>query len=218
MALWLDPHASGKPPLKTNAFPFQKDGWNSMPDLPEEGPLRLILQQMPGLYWTTHQNLRITSNWGKRLAASNIPPDALVGRSVCEFLGCADRHTTPIAEHGEALRGSSSHLECNWKNRVWEIFIEPLRAASGEINGCLGSGMDVTDRKKNEEQTLYHPPARRLDGIGELPGIHGQAGTGSASRRAQSSLLHCSAAGPRWAQTNQRSPRALGGKPRSAAS
>jgi hypothetical protein len=56
----------------------------------------MILRQMPGLYWTTDQNLRITSNWGKGLVASNIPPDALVGHSVCEFLGCADRRTTPL--------------------------------------------------------------------------------------------------------------------------
>jgi diguanylate cyclase (GGDEF)-like protein len=136
-----------------------------MPDLPADGPLRMILQQMPGLYWTTDQNLRITSNWGKGLAASNIPPDALVGHTVCEFLGCADRHTTPIAEHYEALRGFSSHFECNWKNRVWEIFIEPLRTASGEIDGCLGSGMDITDRKKNEEQTLYQARHDALTGL-----------------------------------------------------
>jgi diguanylate cyclase (GGDEF)-like protein len=125
----------------------------------------MILQQMPGLYWTADQNLRITSNWGKGLAASNIQADALVGRSVCEFLGCADRHTTLIAEHYEALRGFSSHFECNWKNRVWEIFIEPLRTASGEIDGCLGSGMDITDRKKNEEQTLYQARHDALTGL-----------------------------------------------------
>jgi PAS domain S-box-containing protein/RHS repeat-associated protein len=81
-----------------------------------EGPLRLIIEQMPGLHWTTDQNLQITSHWGKGLASSEISSDALVGHSVCEFLECADRHTTPIAEHCEALRGSPSHFEYHWKN------------------------------------------------------------------------------------------------------
>ncbi|HEV1994267.1 MAG TPA: diguanylate cyclase [Candidatus Acidoferrum sp.] len=130
-----------------------------------EEPLRLIIEQMPGLHWTTDQNLRITSNWGKGLACSKIPPDALVGRSVCEFLGCADRHTTPIAEHYEALRGCSSHFEYNWKNRFWEIRLEPLRTVSGEINGCLGSGTDITDRKKNEEQVLIQARRDALTGL-----------------------------------------------------
>jgi len=130
-----------------------------------EGPLRLVIEQLPGLHWTTDQNLRITSNWGKGLTSSKIRPDALVGRSVCEFLGCADRDTTPIAEHYEALRGVSSHFEYNWNSRFLEIHLEPLRMASGEIKGVLGVGMDMTDRKKNEEQTLYQARHDALTGL-----------------------------------------------------
>jgi len=123
------------------------------------------MEQVPGIHWTTDQNLRVTSNWGKGLASSRISPDALVGRSVCEFLGCADRHTTPIAEHYEALRGFPSHFEYGWKYRSWEIRLEPLRTSSGEINGCLGLGMDITDRKKSEEQTHYQARHDALTGL-----------------------------------------------------
>jgi len=130
-----------------------------------DGPLRPIMEQMPGIHWTTDQNLRVTSNWGKGLASSRISPDALVGRSVCEFLGCADRHTTPIAEHYEALRGFPSHFEYGWKYRSWEIRLEPLRTSSGEIIGCLGLGMDITDRKKSEEQTHYQARHDALTGL-----------------------------------------------------
>jgi diguanylate cyclase (GGDEF)-like protein/PAS domain S-box-containing protein len=130
-----------------------------------EAPLRSIIEQMPGLHWTTDQNLRITANWGKDLASAKILPDALVGRSVCEFLACADRHTTPIAEHYEALRGLASHFEHNWKNRSWEIRLVPLRAPSGEITGCLGSGMDITARKKDEEQAHFQARHDALTGL-----------------------------------------------------
>jgi diguanylate cyclase (GGDEF)-like protein len=134
-------------------------------DTPEEGPLRLIIEQMPGLLWTTDQKLRITSNWGRGLKALNIPPGEFVGRNLCDFLECADRHTTPIAEHHEALRGLSSHFEYNWKLRSLEIRLEPLRAASGEITGVLGVGIDITDRKKNEELVLYQARHDALTGL-----------------------------------------------------
>jgi diguanylate cyclase (GGDEF)-like protein/PAS domain S-box-containing protein len=130
-----------------------------------EAPLRSIIEQMPGLHWITDQNLRITANWGKDLASDKILPDALVGRSVCEFLGCADRHTTPIAEHHEALRGISSQFEFHWRDRFWEIRLEPLRARAGEIRGCLGSGMDITARKKDEEQAHFQARHDALTGL-----------------------------------------------------
>jgi diguanylate cyclase (GGDEF)-like protein/PAS domain S-box-containing protein len=134
-------------------------------DLQVEEPLRLITAQMPGLHWTTDQNLRITSNWGKALASSKISPGALVGRSIREFLQCIDRHSTPIAEHYETLRGLPAHFEYTWKHRLWEMLLEPLRTASGEINGCLGLGIDVTERKKNEEQAFYQARHDALTGL-----------------------------------------------------
>src|SRR5260370_37870115 len=110
------------------------------PDTLVGGPLRLIMEQMPGLLWTTDRNLRITSNWGKGLTSLSIPPDGLVGLSVCEFMDCAAQDTTPIVEHHKALRGVPSHFEYNWQCRSLEIRIDPLRAASGQIDGCLAMG------------------------------------------------------------------------------
>jgi diguanylate cyclase (GGDEF)-like protein len=130
-----------------------------------DAPLRSIIEQMPGLHWTTDQNLRITANWGMDLASASIPPHGLVGLSVWEFLSCTDPYTTPIAEHFEALRGFSSQFEYHWKDRFWEIHLEPLRAPSGEISGCLGSGMDITARKKNEEQAVYQSRHDALTGL-----------------------------------------------------
>jgi diguanylate cyclase (GGDEF)-like protein/PAS domain S-box-containing protein len=130
-----------------------------------EWPLQAIVEQMPGFFWTTDCNLRIRSNWGKGMAAAKIHPGALAGRSVCEFLGCADRHRTPIAEHYDALRGISSNFEYHWKNHFLEIRLEPLRASSGEINGCLALATDVTGRKNSEEQAHYQARHDALTGL-----------------------------------------------------
>jgi len=46
-----------------------------------------------------------------------------------------------------------------------EIRLEPLRAASGEITGVLGVGIDITDGKKNEELVLYQARHDALTGL-----------------------------------------------------
>lgn len=132
---------------------------------PEEAPLRLLLEQVPGVLWTTDRHLKISVHWGAGLPAAKIPPGSLAGQSICEFLGSADAGATPIAEHYRALRGVASHFEYAWKNSILEIRVGPLRAASGEIIGCLGAALDVTDRKKSEEQAFYQARHDALTGL-----------------------------------------------------
>lgn len=150
-----------KSPAHIPASPFLRTGSFSVSD----EPLRSIIEQMPGLHWTTDQHLRIRANWGKELASAGISADGRVGISIREFLSCTDPRATPIAEHYEALRGFPSQFEYCWKDRIWEIRLEPLRAPSGKISGCLGSGMDITSRKKNEEQAVYQSRHDALTGL-----------------------------------------------------
>lgn len=130
-----------------------------------EAPLPLLMEQLPGILWTADRNLKISAHWGAGLPAAKIRPGSLAGQSVCEFLESADPHSTPIAEHYRALGGLLSHFEYLWKNSVLEIRVGPLRAASGEIIGCFGAAVDVTDRKKSEEQALYQARHDALTGL-----------------------------------------------------
>ena len=132
---------------------------------PEEAPLSLLMDQVPGLLWTTDRKLRISAHWGIGVPASKIPPRALVGRDVRELLRAADPHATPITEHYSALQGEVSHFEYAWRGAVLEIRVGPLRSASGQIIGCLGAAVDVTDRKKSEEQALYQARHDGLTGL-----------------------------------------------------
>ena len=133
--------------------------------LAAEAPLPLVIEQLPGFFWTTDLNLQITSNWGKGMASVDFHPGQLVGSSVLDFLGCVDRHATPIAKHYDALSGLSSRFEYDWKDLFLEIRLEPLRAASGEIKGCLALATDITERKKNEERALYDATHDALTGL-----------------------------------------------------
>src|SRR5271156_1798733 len=124
-------------------------------EVPADAQLRLVAEQMPALLWTTDRELRFTSNWGAGQPWSRIRPGALTGHSVCEFLECADRHAPPVTQHYEALQGVPSHFEYAKKDRSYEVRVAPLRSASAEIIGCIGLRLDITDRKKTEDELRF---------------------------------------------------------------
>jgi len=134
-------------------------------EVPAEPQLRLVAEQIPALVWTTDKQLRITSNWGTGQPWSRIRPGGLIGRSVCDFLDCADRHAPPVAQHYEAIQGVPSRFEYTRKDRSYEVQVSPLRSASAEIVGCIGMRLDVTDRKKSEEEMRYQATHDALTGL-----------------------------------------------------
>jgi diguanylate cyclase (GGDEF)-like protein/PAS domain S-box-containing protein len=130
-----------------------------------ETQLRLLVEQMPVLLWTTDQHLRITSNWGSGMRRSDKHAEDLLGQPVSEYLKCPDKNTTPMAHHYAALRGESVHFEYKRQDRILEIHLEPLRATTGEIIGCIGVGLDITQRKRSEEQIRYQATHDALTGL-----------------------------------------------------
>jgi len=134
-------------------------------DTPSETQLRLLVEQMPVLLWTTDESLRITSNWGSGLQHSDVHAGDLVGRTVSEYLKCTDANAAPMTHHYAALRGESTRFEYKRQDRVLEIHLEPLRAPSGETIGCIGVGLDITVRKKSEELVRYQATHDALTGL-----------------------------------------------------
>jgi diguanylate cyclase (GGDEF)-like protein/PAS domain S-box-containing protein len=134
-------------------------------DTPSETQLRLLVEQMPVLLWTTDQSLRITSNWGSGLEHSDLHPGDLVGRTVSEYLKCDGTNAAPMAHHYAALQGQSAHFEYKREDRMLEIHLEPLRAPSGETIGCIGVGLDITVRKRSEELVRYQATHDALTGL-----------------------------------------------------
>jgi len=134
-------------------------------DTTSETQLRLLLEQMPVLLWTTDQQLRITANCGAGVQHSEMEAGGLVGQPVSEYLKCRGTNTTPMTHHYAALRGESVHFEYKRQDRILEIHPEPLRDPSGEILGCIGVGFDVTKRKRIEEQSRYQATHDALTGL-----------------------------------------------------
>jgi PAS domain S-box-containing protein len=134
-------------------------------DTPSETQLRLLVEQMPVLLWTTDRSLRITSNWGSGLQHSDVHAGDLVGRTVSEYLKSNDTNMGPIAHHHAALRGESAHFEYKRQDRILEIHLDPLRAPSGETIGCIGVRLDITVRKQSEELVRYQATHDALTGL-----------------------------------------------------
>jgi diguanylate cyclase (GGDEF)-like protein/PAS domain S-box-containing protein len=137
-----------------------------MPSCPlEESQLRLLVEQMPVMLWTTDKHLRITSNWGSGFQLPKIGPGKLLGSTVPEFLLCENTGAEPVRRHCEALRGTPARFEYKRADRVLDIQVEPLRSFEGEIIGCMGVALDITERKRSEEQMLYQATHDGLTGL-----------------------------------------------------
>ena len=126
---------------------------------------RLMLQQMPVVFWTTDQRLRITSHWGPTLGLYRRMQTKAIGQTIHEFLRCPRDEEAPVKQHLAALRGVSSRFEYRRRNHVFDISLEPLRNSDGTVLGCIGVALDITERKKTEEEIRHQATHDGLTGL-----------------------------------------------------
>jgi diguanylate cyclase (GGDEF)-like protein/PAS domain S-box-containing protein len=132
---------------------------------PLESHLYRLIEQLPLVLWTTDRNLRITSNWGSGSEAAKIRPGEFVGKTVYDLLKCHDPGGVPILQHQNGVRGLSSRFEHCRDGRVLDIQIGPLWASEGDIIGCAGVALDITERKKLEEDVRFQATHDALTGL-----------------------------------------------------
>lgn len=112
--------------------------------------LELTLQQLPSILWTTDRDFRFTSNSGLGLKPLGLQVDSFVGKTLQELMQNNDPDLPTYVAHRKALQGASVIFEQEISERTYQTHLEPLRDASGNIQGCIGVAIDVTDRKKQE--------------------------------------------------------------------
>lgn len=117
-----------------------------------ETTIRLLVEQMPAVLWSTDTDLIFTSSMGAGLAGLDLRPNELVGKSLTEYFQTRDPEFPPLVAHRRALMGQSSTFEIKWRDRTFETHVEPLRNPDGTIKGAIGVALDVTERKKAEEE------------------------------------------------------------------
>jgi CheY-like chemotaxis protein len=137
--------------------------------------LRLLLDKVPAILWTTDRDLRVTSSLGSGLLSMGIRPGQSSGLTLYEYLGHRDDSLPPIAAHLAALRGEPRDYEYEWNDRVLAVRIEPLRAEGGAVVGVVGVGVDITDlralehanqqRERELRESHRHEAAARLSRV-----------------------------------------------------
>jgi diguanylate cyclase (GGDEF)-like protein/PAS domain S-box-containing protein len=130
-----------------------------------ETHLRLMMEHMPGAFWTVDQRLQITSHGGSGFRGVNLFRGHAKGQSVQDYLGRSLPHETPAKQHFDALQGISSRFEYRKRKHVFDISLEPMRNTDGEIIGCIGVALDITERKKTEEEIRYQATHDGLTGL-----------------------------------------------------
>jgi len=113
----------------------------------KEESLRVLVDQMPAVFWTTDRELRFLESAGGALAALDQKPGDNRGTSLFAYFRTTDPEFEPISAHRRALEGESVTYEVVWKRRTFRAHVEPLREIDGTIRGVIGVAFDVTDLK-----------------------------------------------------------------------
>lgn len=110
----------------------------------------LMLRQLPGVTWTTNRDMVITHALGQMERNLGISADQVIGMSITEFARTREPSDPAIVAHRAALRGERSELLYELRDRWYDVSVEPLRDADGEIIGAIGSAVDSTARTRLE--------------------------------------------------------------------
>ena len=150
-------------------------------DIPEgttpetEERLRMIVASMPMIVFALNRNHVFTLIEGRGLA--------LLGMKPGEVVGLDARQVFPMVLELEmmlkrAMLGETFSLDVQLNGNIYETHCSPLRNPSGEIEGLLGVAVDITDRRRAEQDLRASEERYRLlvENQGEGAGIFGADG------------------------------------------
>ena len=115
--------------------------------------VRLLLEELPAIVWSTDSDLRFTSSFGAGLSVLGLQHDQVVGTTLFEFFQTDDRSFPAIAAHCRALQGESISFEQTWAGNNYQTQVEPLRDEAGRIIGCISVRLRTRSPQVREERS-----------------------------------------------------------------
>ena len=116
-----------------------------------EARLRVMLEQIPAVVWTTDLDLRFTSSLGAGLANLGLEAGEVVGVTLDDYLGKDSGSIRVLEGHRKALQGELVAYEQTWEGQSFHSVVEPLRDDNQAIVGTLGVALDVTELVASEQ-------------------------------------------------------------------
>ncbi|HSE43199.1 MAG TPA: PAS domain S-box protein, partial [Acidobacteriota bacterium] len=132
--------------------------------------LRLLIEQLPQILWTTDCELRFTSSTGAALAGLKLKPNQTVGMTLFEYFKTDDPDYEAIVAHRRALFGEATSFISEWMGRTFQSHVEPLTDQDGKITGTIGVAIDITEHKLVEKK-LREAEAKLRNLVEGIPAI-----------------------------------------------
>lgn len=107
--------------------------------------LDLTLGQMPSIMWTTDRDLRVTSLRGAGVERIDLSAAQVIGMTMREFVATSPFVNMIVAAHERAITGESVVYDVPGE-RTYQVRVEPYRNQDGQIIGCIGVSLDVTEQ------------------------------------------------------------------------
>ncbi len=117
-------------------------------------PIRALVDQFPGAFWTTDSELRFTSLLGRGLAEIGLGPNQVVGMTVSEFFETDDARHGPLAAHNRALAGDTAGFVMRVGRQPLHCQVAPLHDALGQRIGTIGVAVGAEHTPQRKRVTL----------------------------------------------------------------
>jgi PAS domain-containing protein len=114
--------------------------------------VRVLVDQLPAVLWTTDEHLMFTSAVGAGLSGVGLGPNQIVGANLHDFFHENDSST--IDAHRRALGGGTVTYRMLWGDRIFHAQVAPLRDARGQTIGTICVGVDADQPDVEEWQFL----------------------------------------------------------------
>jgi PAS domain S-box-containing protein len=113
--------------------------------------LRSVIDNAPIILWAVDAEGRFTFSEGRGLKSLGLLPGEAVGQSLFELY--ADNHEI-IAAVRSALAGTEVRAVAVVQDMSWETRYGPLTDDAGQILGAMGVSIDITERKRAEQERI----------------------------------------------------------------
>ena len=130
--------------------------------------LDLVLRQMPAIFWVLDRDLRVLRGGGAVERVVGHTAEQFQGRTIAEIYASGEGWSfDPRAVHARALAGHIVQYDTEFNGKLLSTTLGPYRGANGEIEGVIGTSLDVTNVRTLERRMI---DAQRAESLGVLAG------------------------------------------------